>query len=112
MEGADLAGPLVFGFTLGLFLLLGGKVHFGYIYGMGVIGCLSMYPAEPHELSWHSSLQHCQCHGILSSSDGGFGGYCAHPSNEWMVWLHRFMPLRGLVCEVCNVHVCGIAQHA
>lgn len=40
---ADLAGPLVFCFAFGGVLLLAGKVQFGYIYGLGVIGCLGMY---------------------------------------------------------------------
>lgn len=39
----DLAGPLCFCLLLGSCLLLTGKVHFGYIYGFGVIGCLLMY---------------------------------------------------------------------
>ena len=40
---ADLAGPLVFCLLLGSLLLLRGKVHFGYIYGFGIVGCLAMY---------------------------------------------------------------------
>lgn len=39
----DLAGPLVFCLAFGVSLLLHGKVHFGYIYGIGALGCLSMY---------------------------------------------------------------------
>ena len=42
-DDADLAGPLVFCLLLGTCLLLTGKVHFGYIYGFGLIGCLIMY---------------------------------------------------------------------
>lgn len=40
---SDLAGPLVFCLAFGCFLLLSGKVSFGYIYGIGVLGCLSIY---------------------------------------------------------------------
>ncbi|OTF70937.1 YIPF5-like protein, partial [Euroglyphus maynei] len=40
---ADLAGPLVFGLLFGSFLLLSGKVHFSYIYGFGVFGCVLIY---------------------------------------------------------------------
>ena len=40
---ADLAGPLVFCLAFGSLLLLSGKVHFNYIYGIGIIGCLAMY---------------------------------------------------------------------
>lgn len=44
MDDTDLAGPLVFCLAFGAFLLLSGKVHgFGYIYGVGVLGCLSLY---------------------------------------------------------------------
>ncbi|XP_047141432.1 protein YIPF5 [Hydra vulgaris] len=44
MDDTDLAGPLVFCLAFGAFLLLSGKVHgFGYIYGVGVLGSISMY---------------------------------------------------------------------
>ncbi|KAL6075685.1 Protein yipf5 [Balamuthia mandrillaris] len=39
----DLAGPLMFCLLLGGFLLLTGKIHFGYIYGIGTFGCLSIF---------------------------------------------------------------------
>ena len=39
----DLAGPLVFCLLFGGILLLSGKVHFGYIYGVGLLGCVGMY---------------------------------------------------------------------
>ncbi|CAH1267318.1 YIPF5 [Branchiostoma lanceolatum] len=39
----DLAGPLVFCLMFGSCLLLGGKVQFGYIYGIGGIGCVSLW---------------------------------------------------------------------
>jgi len=40
---SDLAGPLVFCMAFGATLLLAGKIHFGYIYGLGVVGSLGMY---------------------------------------------------------------------
>jgi len=40
---ADMAGPLVFCFAFMASLLLSGKVAFGYIYGLGLMGCLGMY---------------------------------------------------------------------
>lgn len=43
MEDSDMAGPLVFCLALGFFLLLTGKLHFGYIYGFGMCGCVAMY---------------------------------------------------------------------
>lgn len=39
----DLAGPLVFCLLFGASLLLSGKVTFGYIYGIGLVGCVGMY---------------------------------------------------------------------
>jgi len=39
---ADLAGPLAFALGLGGELLLAGKMHFGYVYGFGLSGCLAM----------------------------------------------------------------------
>ena len=42
VEDADLAGPLAFALLLGGELLLTGKIHFGYIYGFGLFGCLAM----------------------------------------------------------------------
>lgn len=43
MDDTDLAGPLLFCFLLGGFLLLAGKAHFGYIYGVATLGWVSMY---------------------------------------------------------------------
>eukprot|EP00979_Chaetoceros_neogracilis_P018247 scaffold10559_cov267-Chaetoceros_neogracile.AAC.5 len=42
MEDNDLAGPLAFGLLLAVELLLSGKIHFGYIYGFGLFGCIAM----------------------------------------------------------------------
>ncbi|KAJ1929761.1 hypothetical protein IWQ60_000913 [Tieghemiomyces parasiticus] len=43
MDDADMSGPLVFCLLFGTFLLFSGKVHFGYIYGVGLLGCVSVY---------------------------------------------------------------------
>lgn len=43
INDSDLAGPLVFCFAFGCFLLISGKVHFGYIYGFSVCGCIAIY---------------------------------------------------------------------
>jgi len=40
---SDLAGPLCFCLAFGSFLMLSGKLHFNYIYGIGLLGCLAMY---------------------------------------------------------------------
>lgn len=43
LHDSDLAGPFVFCLAFGCCLLLSGKVSFGNIYGIGVMGCLAMY---------------------------------------------------------------------
>lgn len=44
MDDSDLAGPIVFCVLFGAMLMLAnGKVQFGYIYGLGMIGCLSIW---------------------------------------------------------------------
>jgi len=43
MDDADLAGPLLFFFLFGMLLLLSGKPQFGYIYGFGLLGSMSIY---------------------------------------------------------------------
>jgi len=40
---SDLAGPLLLCFILGVCLLLQGKLHFGYLFGFGLIGCSLMF---------------------------------------------------------------------
>jgi len=43
LNECDLAGPLVFCMAFGCFLMLAGKIHFGYIYGLGLVGTASIY---------------------------------------------------------------------
>jgi len=43
LDDPDLAGPLVFLLAFGFLLLLTGKIQFGYIYGLGTLGCLIIY---------------------------------------------------------------------
>ncbi|WFD32059.1 hypothetical protein MSPP1_003101 [Malassezia sp. CBS 17886] len=43
MDDTDLAGPLLFCFVFGTLLLLSGKSQFGYVYGVGLMGVLSIY---------------------------------------------------------------------
>jgi hypothetical protein len=39
----DMGGPLFIAFALGMLLMFAGKVHFGYIYGLGVMGCIGAW---------------------------------------------------------------------
>ena len=42
LTDGDLTGPLLFAMLLGTLMLLAGKVNFGYIYGLSVIGSVSV----------------------------------------------------------------------
>ncbi|KFY35248.1 hypothetical protein V494_06084, partial [Pseudogymnoascus sp. VKM F-4513 (FW-928)] len=43
MDDSDLAGPILFFFLFGTFLLFSGKVHFGYIYGLALMGSTALH---------------------------------------------------------------------
>lgn len=43
MDDSDLGGPIIFFLLEGTFLLFSGKVHFGYIYGLAVLGSISIH---------------------------------------------------------------------
>ena len=43
MDDSDLAGPFLFAGLFGFFLLFAGNLHFGYIYGLGVLGSISLH---------------------------------------------------------------------
>lgn len=43
MDDSDIAGPLLFCFLFGVSMLFGGKIQFGLIYGVAILGWLSIY---------------------------------------------------------------------
>ncbi|EFX00681.1 golgi membrane protein [Grosmannia clavigera kw1407] len=43
MDDSDLAGPIISFLLFGTFLLFSGKVHFGYIYGLALLGSTSLH---------------------------------------------------------------------
>lgn len=43
MDDSDLAGPILFFLLFGTFLLISGKVHFGFIYGLALLGSTSLH---------------------------------------------------------------------
>lgn len=43
MDDSDLGGPILFCLLYGTFLLFSGKVHFGYIYGLALLGSCSLH---------------------------------------------------------------------
>lgn len=61
MDDSDLAGPILFFLLFGTFLLFSGKVHFGYIYGLALLGSTSLHmilslmsPSEDASAAGHS----------------------------------------------------------
>lgn len=91
LQETDLTGPLVFCLCFGAFLLLTGKVQFGYIYGIGVLGCTAMY-ALLNLMSEPGVSIGCTC-SVL--------GYCLLP----MVVLSGLsvLSLKGTICTVLTV---------
>ncbi|KAH3671753.1 hypothetical protein OGAPHI_000458 [Ogataea philodendri] len=43
IQDSDLAGPLIFCLLFGSLLFLSGKTHFGYIYGVALLGTISLH---------------------------------------------------------------------
>ncbi|XP_029444392.1 protein YIPF7 isoform X3 [Rhinatrema bivittatum] len=69
MNETDLTGPMIFCLALGATLLLAGKIHFGYVYGMSTFGCLGI-----HALLNLMSITHVS-YGCVAS----VLGYCLLP---------------------------------
>ncbi|KAK2513666.1 Yipf7 [Columba guinea] len=69
MNETDLTGPMVFCLALGATLLLAGKVHFGYVYGMSAVGCLAM----------HALLNLMSVPGVSHGCVASVLGYCLLP---------------------------------
>lgn len=76
MDDADMAGPLLFILMFGIFLRITGKSHFGYIYGVGVLGMVSIFLIL--NMMSHTGLDWSRTASVL--------GYCLLP----MVMLSGF----------------------
>ncbi|KAJ1922301.1 hypothetical protein H4219_000163 [Mycoemilia scoparia] len=68
-DDTDMAGPLLFILLLGTLLLLTGKSQFGYIYGVALFGCLSIY----------AILNMMSMSGIDVARTASILGYCLLP---------------------------------
>ena len=101
LQDTDMAGPVAFGLTFGAFLLIAGKLHFGYIYGIGVVGCLGMY----------FLLNMMSIQGISIGVAASILGYCLLP----MVLLSGFAVIFslkggiGLVATIAAVLWCSLS---
>jgi uncharacterized MnhB-related membrane protein len=100
LDDADLAGPLLFCLLLGSCLLLAGKVHFGYIYGFGIFGCLFMY-AVVNLLSSRSLDVWLTCSAL---------GYCLLPV-VCLAAVNIVVSLRGLLGLVLAAGTIGWSTH-
>ncbi|XP_072040992.1 protein YIPF5-like isoform X2 [Amphiura filiformis] len=96
IHDCDLAGPLVFALAFGGTLLLAGKVGFGYIYGIGGLGCICMWML----------LNLMSMTGVSVSCIVSVLGYCLLP----MVFLNFFaavMSLEGIFGTVISLLAIG-----
>lgn len=86
MDDSDLAGPVLFFLAFGFFLLFSGKVHFGYIYGLALLGSTSLHlilslmsPAEdaqpPSQTPSYPQYSEPQPPLAPSAMQGGTGGH-------------------------------------
>uniref|UniRef100_A0A672KDD1 Zgc:123321 n=1 Tax=Sinocyclocheilus grahami TaxID=75366 RepID=A0A672KDD1_SINGR len=84
MNETDLTGPVLFCIALVATLLMAGKAHFGYVYGISALGCVGMYMLLNLMSSYSIS---CGCVASVL-------GYCLLP----MVGLSAFAVLYSLHC--------------
>ncbi|KAK0388066.1 hypothetical protein NLU13_4310 [Sarocladium strictum] len=85
MDDSDLAGPVLFFLLFGTFLLFSGKVHFGYIYGLALLGSCSLHlilslmsptDAQQQQLQQSSYPQYTEAG--PQSSDPNHAGHGGH----------------------------------
>ncbi|CAH2300109.1 YIPF7 [Pelobates cultripes] len=69
MNETDLTGPMLFCLALGSTLLLAGKIHFGYVYTMSILGCLGI----------HALLNLMSIPGVSYGCVASVLGYCLLP---------------------------------
>lgn len=92
MDDSDLAGPILFFLLFGTFLLFSGKVHFGYIYGLALLGSTSLHmilslmspPVDPATASASGHPAHPTTSSHFSSTltfprSASVLGYCLLP---------------------------------
>lgn len=72
IQDSDMAGPILFCLLFGTLLLLSGKTHFGYIYGVALFGTISLH--------WLFKLMSAAVDGGLSFlRTASVMGYCLLP---------------------------------
>ncbi|KAF3104068.1 hypothetical protein TWF569_006106 [Orbilia oligospora] len=130
MDDSDLAGPILFCFLFGTFLLLSGRVHFGYIYGCAFFGSLTLHwilnlMALPginiNYIRSASVLGYCllplvfvSFFGVAFPMDGMVGfaitsvaiGWCTYSSSAMFVAVLRVRDMRLLVAYPLALFYC------
>lgn len=96
MDDTDLTGPLLFCLAFGGFLLLHGKVQFGYIYGFSALGCMAMYIV----------LNLMSMTGVSVGCVISVLGYCLLPMVA-LSGVSLFMSLQGMLGSVLTTVVIG-----
>lgn len=101
LDDNDLAGPLVFCLLFGFSLLLHGKVHFGFIYGIGVLGCLAIY----------ALLNLMSPNGIALTCAVSVLGYCLLPMSllSLLAAVLSFQGVVGLMVAISAVSWCSLS---
>lgn len=89
LQDTDLAGPLVFCLVFGSFLLLTGKLQFGAIYGVGLLGCLAL----------HGLLNAMSANGVGLGVVISVLGYCLLPI-VGLAGLNVLLSLQGMLGAV------------
>uniref|UniRef100_A0A8R1TYR1 Protein YIPF n=1 Tax=Onchocerca volvulus TaxID=6282 RepID=A0A8R1TYR1_ONCVO len=99
----DLAGPLVFCLLFGAALLLHGKMQFGYIYGIGALGCVGMY-ALLNLMSADNSISFTCTASVL--------GYCLLPMAilSMIAAVFSFQGMLGYLIAGAAVIWCSVAS--
>jgi hypothetical protein len=103
LDDVDLAGPLVFCLAFATSLLLLGKIHFGYVYGIVTLGTVGMYSL----LNLMTSPDK-PCSGLFVTS---VLGYCLLPMvilsfSSFLFKLHGFI---GMIITLIFIFWCSIS---
>ncbi|CAF1438424.1 unnamed protein product [Adineta steineri] len=103
LDDVDLAGPLVFCLAFASSLLLLGKIHFGYVYGIVTLGTVGMYGL----LNMMTSPDK-PCSGLFVTS---VLGYCLLPMVilSFSSFLFKFNGLIGLIIAMIFIVWCSLS---
>ncbi|KAF6732735.1 Protein YIPF5 [Oryzias melastigma] len=101
MNETDLTGPILFCIALGCTLMMAGKAHFGFVYGISATGCVGMFVL----LSLMSALP--VSHGCVAS----VLGYCLLPIVGLSAFavFHSLQGILGISLALLAICWCGFS---